>query len=271
MSAGLLSRLIAAHPFVRPHLEFSVFSVSAVSAVRAALPTAGTVTAEVASVPTVPLRAVPSKTVPGGAVPPNAGQSNGVPLRPGELVAFTQFLAHEIRAGAHVVDFDPDRRWHRRLYRDGRVDVWLISWLPEQGTALHDHGGSAGAFTVVEGKLSEAVLVGHRAGAGRLRERRHVTGATVGFDGRRVHDVRNLDTHPAVSVHAYSPPLTSMTFYDLEEGKLVPFAALDTDDPETPAPPVGAALVAAASVGTASVGTPSVGTPSVAPAAGGAA
>ena len=50
-----------------------------------------------------------------------------------------------------------------------------------------------------------------------------------------------------MSVHAYSPPLTSMTFYDLEEGKLVPFAALDTNDPETPSParsvssrPVGA-------------------------------
>ena len=80
----------------------------------------------------------------------------------GELVAFTQFLAREVRAGAHVVDFNPDQRWHRRLYRDGRVDVWLISWLPEQGTQLHDHGGSAGSFTVVEGRLSEAVLVRQR-------------------------------------------------------------------------------------------------------------
>ena len=174
--------------------------------------------------------------------------SRPAPLGPGELVAFTQFLAREVRAGAHVVDFDPERRWHRRLYRDGRVDVWLISWLPEQGTQLHDHGGSAGAFTVVQGALSEAVLV--RKGAqgtqgtpgATLRERRHPTGATVGFDGRHVHDVRNHDGDPAVSIHAYSPPLTSMTFYDLEQGRLVPFARLDTDDPEVVPEELGSSL-----------------------------
>jgi len=33
-----------------------------------------------------------------------------------------------------------------------------------------------------------------------------------------VHDVRNLSVAPAVSVHAYSKPLTSMTCYDLADG-----------------------------------------------------
>ena len=206
---------------------------------------------------TAPPTTAPPTTAPPTTAPPTTSPSTSMqPLGPGELVAFTQFLAREIRAGAHVVDFDAQRRWHRRLYRDGRVDVWLISWLPEQGTQLHDHGGSAGAFTVVEGALAEAVLVRQSsaaassavarpaagasvggvgvgaAGAATLRERRHRTGATVGFDGRHVHDVRNLDRVPAVSVHAYSPPLTSMTFYDLERGRLTPFAQLDTDDPE---------------------------------------
>jgi hypothetical protein len=205
VSAGLLLRLMAAHPSAFARLECSV------SAFRSAAPTEAT-------------------------SPASRFARAAVPLSVGELVAFTQFLAREVRAGAHVVDFDADHRWHRRLYRDGRVDVWLISWLPEQGTQLHDHGGSAGSFTVVEGQLSEAVHVRHGAAAGTLRERRHRTDATVGFDGRHVHDVRNLDLRPAVSVHAYSPPLTSMTFYDLEKGKLVPFAALDTNDPETPSP-----------------------------------
>jgi cysteine dioxygenase type I len=207
VSTGLLSRLM---PLTRPLPSISARLECSVSAFRSA--------------------------VSPEATPASRFARDVAPLRVGELVAFTQFLAREVRAGAHVVDFDPDQRWHRRLYQDGRVDVWLISWLPEQGTQLHDHGGSAGSFTVVEGRLSEAVHVRHGAAAGTLRERRHRTGATVGFDGRHVHDVRNLDLRPAVSVHAYSPPLTSMTFYDLEEGKLVPFAALDTNDPETPSP-----------------------------------
>lgn len=201
------------------------------SAVLPAVPAPPRFTLKTAKLYAAPLNAAPPNTAPPNTAPPNTA-----PLSPGQLVAFAQFLAREIRAGAHVADFDPDRRWHRRLYRDGRVDVWLISWLPEQGTQLHDHGGSSGAFTVIEGQLSEAVHVRQGTAAGSLRERRHRTGATVGFDGRHVHDVRNLDTRPAVSVHAYSPPLTSMTFYDLEGSALVPYAALDTDDPEPTMP-----------------------------------
>jgi Cysteine dioxygenase type I len=219
VSAELSSRLIAAHPLDLARLEPSMSAFLSSAEPGPALSGAS-----------------PSSAPASGAPHASRFALDTAPLTVGELVAFTQFLAREVRAGAHVVDFNADQRWHRRLYRDGRVDVWLISWLPEQGTQLHDHGGSAGSFTVVEGRLSEAVLVRRGRTAGTLRERRHQTGAAVGFDGRHVHDVRNLDQRPAVSVHAYSPPLTSMTFYDLEEGKLVPFAALDTNDPETPSP-----------------------------------
>ena len=47
-----------------------------------------------------------------------------------------------------------------------------------------------------------------------------------------MHDVRNLSTGPAVSVHAYSPPLTSMAFYDHVDGRLSRLTTLATDDPE---------------------------------------
>lgn len=33
-------------------------------------------------------------------------------------------------------------------------------------------------------------------------------------------------------MHAYSPPLTSMTYYDLAAGRLTPIASVVTDDPE---------------------------------------
>jgi hypothetical protein len=44
--------------------------------------------------------------------------------------------------------------------------------------------------------------------------------------------VRNLSDAPAVSVHAYSPPLTTMTYYDLADGRLETIASLATEDPE---------------------------------------
>lgn len=147
---------------------------------------------------------------------------------PLQLIEFTRFYANEVSSGQYpYVDFDPDERWHQRIYRDRRVDVWLISWLPSQGTQLHDHGGSSGSFTVLSGRLTEAVV-----GGGRLRDRERDAGESVGFGPHYVHDVRNLSEAPAVSVHAYSPPLTTMTYYDLEAGRLEALASLATDEPE---------------------------------------
>jgi Cysteine dioxygenase type I len=147
---------------------------------------------------------------------------------PLQLIEFTRFYADEVASGQYPdIDYDEERRWHQRIYRDRRVDVWLISWLPTQGTQLHDHGGSSGSFTVLSGRLNEAV-----AGSGRLHEHERPAGQSVGFGPHYVHDVRNLSTAPAVSVHAYSPPLTTMTYYDLAEGRLEPLASVATDDPE---------------------------------------
>ena len=147
---------------------------------------------------------------------------------PLQLIEFTRFYADEVASGKYPhIDYDEERRWHQRIYRDRRIDVWLISWLPTQGTQLHDHGGSSGSFTVLSGALHEAV-----AGGGRLHEHERPAGGSVGFGPRYVHGVRSLSAAPAVSVHAYSPPLTSMTFYDLADGRLEQLVSVPTDDPE---------------------------------------
>jgi hypothetical protein len=150
-------------------------------------------------------------------------------LPPLQLIEFTRFWADEVASGKYpYVDYDPDERWHQRIYRDRRVDVWLISWLPTQGTQLHDHGGSSGAFTVLDGELTESVVTG----GSRLCDHARRDGESVGFGDKYVHDVRNLSDAPAVSVHAYSAPLTTMNFYDLADGRLERLGTLVTDDPE---------------------------------------
>ncbi|HTZ42500.1 MAG TPA: cysteine dioxygenase family protein [Jatrophihabitans sp.] len=167
-----------------------------------------------------------------GPATPHGAAGSALFLDPVQLVDFTRFVAAEVRAGRYpYIRYEQSERWHQRIYRDRRVDVWLISWLPDQGTQLHDHGGSSGAFTVLAGELAEAI---HRPGAERgLVERVRGAGQSVGFGPRYVHDVRNLGTRPAVSVHAYSAPLRSMTYYDLDPGAgLRPVLSLPTEDPE---------------------------------------
>lgn len=166
------------------------------------------------------------------------------PRRPGlslaELVERVETVAADVRAGLHDVRADPDERWHVRLYRDDDMDLWLISWTADQGTQLHDHGGSGGAFTVVSGTLRETVWA---PGAADLLESDRSEGDTVVFGEHYVHDVRNVAAETAVSVHAYSPPLSRMGFYDTEadgsgRNRLVRLGELWTDDPEAEAPPV---------------------------------
>jgi hypothetical protein len=112
-----------------------------------------------------------------------------------------------------------DERWFTRLHGDDELDVWLISWVPDRSTELHDHGGSLGALTVVSGALRETRWDGEA-----LRRRRLRAGDQAAFPLGWVHDVvwtpeRDLSTpvNPTLSVHAYSPPLTAMSYYEVTE------------------------------------------------------
>ena len=101
------------------------------------------------------------------------------------------------------------------------AQIWLLSWLPGQGTDLHDHGSSAGAFAVAGGTLTERVV------AGRSGEPVHeaVTDLAAGrvrwFGPHYVHQVTNTQDEPAVSVHVYAPALRWMNTYRVDGGALV--------------------------------------------------
>jgi predicted metal-dependent enzyme (double-stranded beta helix superfamily) len=135
------------------------------------------------------------------------------PLELPELVGLTRRYAAEVRAGRHRVVVDPAKRWYNLLRSDDTVDVWLITWSTEQFAELHDHGDSHGALTVVRGALTEDRWSPERAA---LRTRTLTDGRSVGFGHGYVHEVSNPAAEPAVSVHAYSPPLTEMSYYALD-------------------------------------------------------
>jgi rhodanese-related sulfurtransferase len=107
-----------------------------------------------------------------------------------------------------------DRRWYERIYHGPNYDLWVISWLPGQSTGFHDHGASSGAFVVATGVLEELRPDGHTYLAARGKSRSFVPGYA--------HDVRNTSDAPAISIHAYSPPLTEMNEYELDGGQLIP-------------------------------------------------
>jgi predicted metal-dependent enzyme (double-stranded beta helix superfamily) len=126
------------------------------------------------------------------------------------------------------VRLDPEGRWYEQIRVDDALELWLISWLPGQSTGFHDHGGANGAFGVVWGGLDERVAV---RGAVASAASPVPAGEVRSFGPRHVHDVRNSATGSvAVSVHAYSPPLSAMTRYDLTASGLVAIGTEGADD-----------------------------------------
>ena len=117
----------------------------------------------------------------------------------------------------------PPRRSTPSLHPElASAQVWLLSWLPEQGTPLHDHGWSAGAFAVVRGTLTERVVAAARHGARSGRPPRELTvGRVRHFGPHYVHQVTNEGAEPAISVHVYTPALLRMNTYSVEEGLLL--------------------------------------------------
>jgi predicted metal-dependent enzyme (double-stranded beta helix superfamily) len=142
----------------------------------------------------------------------------GAGLSPARLGEIARTLAARLDDWGDVMRFDPGRRWYRRLALADDHEVWLLTWLPGQGTGFHDHGSAAGAFAVARGQLREQTAAGP---VHRVRRRTMAAGGVRAFGSEHVHDVANVSGEPAVSVHAYSPPLTAMRRYDLTPAGLV--------------------------------------------------
>ncbi len=81
-----------------------------------------------------------------------------------------------------------DDRWYTRIHGDDELDIWLISWVKDHATELHDHGGSLGALTLVSGALDEFRWDGEalrRRGSTRATRRRFRSGGCTTSCGRR--------------------------------------------------------------------------------------
>ena len=176
-------------------------------------------------------------------------------LRPADLLRITDQGVADVLDGRynHLLppSWDPVERWSTRLESDDDLDLWLISWTPDRSTDLHDHAGSLGALTVLSGALREYRWTGND-----LALRILSAGDQASFPLGWVHDVQHhasapplrglnqahATSHrlgsvnepgPTLSVHAYSPPLTAMSFYEVTDASRLRRTRTElTDEPE---------------------------------------
>ncbi len=130
---------------------------------------------------------------------------------PAMLDSIAAGLATALRPDDLPLEPGQDRAYRRLLLTEA-YEAWLIAWAAGGELDLHDHGGSTGAVVVVEGSLVETYT--DRGRPGPLRTSQIRAGQTLAIGATRVHGVWNPGPADALSVHVYSPPLTTMTFYD---------------------------------------------------------
>ncbi len=126
------------------------------------------------------------------------------PATVADFVGLARSVAADRAQWEHLVEYDATSRWYHLLRTGPGYEVWLLSWVPGQGSGLHDHGPSSGVLTVLEGELTERTERSSRSLA---------AGAQRVFAPGYAHDVVNDSLEPAVSLHIYYPGLTEMPMH----------------------------------------------------------
>ena len=89
--------------------------------------------------------------------------------------------------------------------------------MPGHDTGFHDHDHSSAAVTVLAGEVIE-----ERLSLTGSVERRVASGELITIAKEAIHRVRHAGDAPAVTLHAYSPPLRRVGTYEVaDDGALL--------------------------------------------------
>jgi quercetin dioxygenase-like cupin family protein len=128
-----------------------------------------------------------------------------------ELERFVAGLAAAPRLWHHAVRHTSDVRVYEQIWDDPVVNAWVICWSEDQDTGFHDHDESSAAIAVISGHVREERLrLGHSP-----RSRVLGPGAIFTVPPVAIHRVLHAGDAPAVTIHAYSPPLVRSGAYQI--------------------------------------------------------
>lgn len=116
-----------------------------------------------------------------------------------------------------LVVTDAQRRRYRLMYDDERIDVWVLSWMPGQGTGFHDHDQSGVGLACADGVVSERQM---KLPSGVSCVQMRPGDVRMGGAGY-IHAVEHAEGLPAVTIHAYSPTLVRVGQYRVDDAGIL--------------------------------------------------
>jgi predicted metal-dependent enzyme (double-stranded beta helix superfamily) len=135
-------------------------------------------------------------------------------LSPRELEQFVAELVADRDRWSHLVRHADDVRVYELIWDDEDVNAWVICWSEDQDTGFHDHDESGARIAVISGQIREERL---RLGAS-PQSAVYGPGAEITIPPTAIHRVLHAGDGPAVTIHAYSPPLTRTGAYRVAAG-----------------------------------------------------
>jgi hypothetical protein len=138
-------------------------------------------------------------------------------LTPEELEDVARRIAERPELWEPLVRVDSERRRFELVYEDDRMDAWVLSWMPGQGTGFHDHYISGVGLSVAAGGVREDQLV---YGTSHLALHLRSGDTRQGGPGY-IHRVTHDEGEPAVTIHVYSPRLDWVGQYRLDDNGVV--------------------------------------------------
>ena len=126
-----------------------------------------------------------------------------------QLMEFVESLAASPERWQHHVRHERGMRVYELIWDEEDINAWVICWSEDQDTGFHDHDDSTAAIAVISGQVREERLrIGSSPQARVIRG-----GSTFTVPPVAIHRVLHAGDIPAVTIHAYSPPLVRTGAY----------------------------------------------------------
>ena len=101
------------------------------------------------------------------------------------------------------ISFDKQDYKKNLVYRDNNFEMFVVCWLPNQETKIHNHSEEGCLLKILEGNITEELYNKNFV----LQEKNNLALSDVRYidDSIGIHKMKNNEVN-TISLHIYSPP-----------------------------------------------------------------